>query len=142
MAKQLIHIPDLSRYIKALTFLWGGFGLFWITVEGSLAWVTAMGISTTAVSLLHLLTRLQGRIFQRIWWLLGTAVIGTISGTVAVGLTLTFMAVKTGLHAHGPEFFPWDINWLFQQPPLWTTIGLLLGISFGFFTGAIWQTDD
>jgi hypothetical protein len=41
------------------------------------------------------------------------------------------MAVKTGLHAHGPEFTPAEINWVLQQTPIWTAAGLLAGLGLG-----------
>ena len=70
------------------------------------------------------------------------SVVGTLSGVMAVGLTLIFMALKTGLHAHGPEFTPREINWLIQQLPLWSIIGLLLGIGTSLITGALWQKQE
>jgi NhaP-type Na+/H+ or K+/H+ antiporter len=49
-------------------------------------------------------------------------------------LTLVFMAIKTGLHAHGPEFTLQEIQWVSQQTPLWAAVGLLIGLGLGMLT--------
>ena len=46
-------------------------------------------------------------------------------------LTLLIMAVKTGLHGHGPEFSPAEISWVIDQIPLWSLVGLLAGLGVG-----------
>jgi hypothetical protein len=64
------------------------------------------------------------------WWG-ATAVTGLLFGLGSSLLTLVLMAVKTGLHAHGPEFTPNEINWILQQVPLWSAAGLLAGLGLG-----------
>jgi hypothetical protein len=64
-------------------------------------------------------------------WMGVTAVTGLAIGFFSAILTLVFMAVKTGLHAHGPEFRPQEISWLIQQIPFWTTGGFLAGLGVG-----------
>ena len=68
--------------------------------------------------------------------LVGTAVVGLLVGFSSGVLILLFMVVKTGLHAHGPEFTPSEINWVIQQLPLWSLIGLLAGLGVGFLMAA------
>ena len=89
----------------------------------------------TAVSLTYLSQHfLGGRTFSvKQWWGI-TAVLGLLLGLGSGLLTLLFMAVKTGLHAHGPEFTPPEVTWLLQQILLWTAVGLLAGLGLGLLT--------
>jgi hypothetical protein len=94
-----------------------------------------MGVGVTAVSLIHLLqNKLGGQIVTLSKWLIATAVLGLLFGLGSGLLTLVFMAVKTGLHAHGPEFTIQQIRWVIQQIPLWTIAGLLAGLGLGLLT--------
>jgi hypothetical protein len=56
---------------------------------------------------------------------------GLALGAGTVLTTLFLMAVKTGLHAHGPEFSAADINNVWQQLALWSLVGLLGGLGLG-----------
>ena len=132
-------IPSQIPYLRVITFIWAGYALLWITFEGSIPFVVTMSVSTTAVSVLHLLQRLAGRRIKNLWWFLGTG--GVVSGIAAIGLTLFFMALKTGLHAHGPEFTPDEIRWVIQQTPLWGAIGGAIGGGIGLILGAVWRNE-
>ena len=66
-----------------------------------------------------------------------TAVFGALLGLGSALFTLLFMAVKTGLHAHGPEFTAEEVNWVVQQIPLWTVVGLLGGLGLGLLLKAV-----
>ena len=46
------------------------------------------------------------------------------------------MAIKTGLHAHGPEFSGSELDWVLQQIPMWALVGLLGGLGLGFLLKA------
>ncbi|MBK6712462.1 MAG: hypothetical protein IPG51_19355 [Chloroflexi bacterium] len=99
--------PEKRPYLKWLTAVYILYALVWISLEGSLAGVVIMGTGTTAVSLAYLAQRyLGGRSWSLRAWLGRTAVLGLLFGLGSGVLTLVFMAVKTGLHAHGPEFTP------------------------------------
>ena len=94
-----------------------------------------MGVSTTAVLLAYATQHfLGGHMYSVKQWLGITAVLGLLFGLASGLLTLLFMAVKTGLHAHGPEFTPTEVNWLIQQIPLWMAVGLLAGLGLGMVT--------
>jgi len=94
-----------------------------------------MGVGTTAVVLAYLTQHfLGGRTFSVKQWLGITAVLGLIFGLSSGLLTLLFMAVKTGLHAHGPEFTPPEVTWVLQQTLWWMFIGLLAGLGLGMVT--------
>ena len=74
---------------------------------------------------------LGGRRVGRNVGVLLTAVSGVLLGAGSGLLTFVFMAVKTGLHAHGPEFTPAEIAWVWNMLPLWTAVCLLIGLGLG-----------
>lgn len=94
--------------------------------------VTILGCATSLLLLGAVFQRwLAGRRFRPIVWLAICAALGAIVGFNSGMFTLIFMALKTGLHAHGPEFSQAQINWLLQQIPWWTSGGLLAGLGVG-----------
>lgn len=74
---------------------------------------------------------LGGRTLSSRRWLLLAAASGGLMGLTLGLLALLFMAMKTGLHGHGPEFSPAEINWVLGQLPLWTAAGLSAGLGLG-----------
>ncbi|MCL4266654.1 MAG: hypothetical protein KJ069_25895 [Anaerolineae bacterium] len=127
-----MQIPAKLPGLKKLVILWAVYGVVWIAPEGVL-WQTALlaGL-TTAVLLGYLVQKIfSGRVLSSGWWVGGTAVTGALFGLLAGLLTLFFMALKTGLHAHGPEFSPAEINWVIRQLPWWTAVGLFTGAGLG-----------
>ncbi len=130
-----VGFSEKRPYLKWLTAVYILYALVWMSLEGSLVGVVIMGAGTTAVSLAYLAQRyLGGRSWSLRAWLGGTAVLGLLFGLGSGLLTLAFMAVKTGLHAHGPEFTPQQIAWVWQQTPLWAAVGLLAGLGLGMIT--------
>ena len=130
-----MSFPTKIPGLKWITAVYALFAFIWIALEGSLVGVTLMGVSTTAVSLAYLSQHFLGdRTFSvKQWWGI-TAVWGLLLGLGSGLLTLLFMAVITGLHAHGPEFTPPEVTWIIQQIPLWTAVGLLAGLGLGLLT--------
>ena len=127
--------PGRRPYLKWLTAVYILYALIWIPLEGNLVRVVVMGVGTTAVALAHLAQRfLGGKTLTRTQWLGATAVLGLLLGLGSSLLTLLFMAVKTGLHAHGPEFTLQQITWVWQQLPLWSLAGLISGLGLGMIT--------
>jgi hypothetical protein len=49
-------------------------------------------------------------------------------------MTLMLMALKTGLHAHGPEYPTDQIFWVWRQLPLWAGVGALAGLGLGLLS--------
>ena len=130
-----MHIPAKIPGLKFITVLMGIYAAIWISLEGALWRVMLMGVGATAVSLLHLLQKYGGgRVISWPRWLGLTAIIGLLFGLGSSLLTLVFMAIKTGLHAHGPEFTLQEIQWVSQQTPLWAAVGLLIGLGLGMLT--------
>ncbi|MCB9431934.1 MAG: hypothetical protein H6668_08110 [Ardenticatenaceae bacterium] len=129
MGKQLWGLRGLTAVYLLST-------LVWIPLEGNLHRAVGMGVATTAVLLAHGWHRYgAGRALSLGWWLGKTAVVGLLFGAGSSLLTLLAMAVKTGLHAHGPEFTPAEIIWVWQQLPLWAVAGLLAGLGVGLVIG-------
>ncbi|MBE2219985.1 MAG: hypothetical protein IAF02_00505 [Anaerolineae bacterium] len=130
-----MSFPAKFPGLKWITAVYALYGFFWISLEGTLVGVTVMGVSTTAVVFAYLVPHLLGdRLFSAKGWLGITAVLGIIFGLNSGILTLFFMVVKTGLHAHGPEFTPPEVAWILQQTLWWTVVGLLAGLGLGMVT--------
>lgn len=122
------HLPGL----RWATIVVAIYGVIWIALEGDLLRVTLLGCAVALLLAGALFERwLAGRIVSLGSWIALCGALGTISGFSAAVLTLIFMAVKTGLHAHGPEFPPAQIEWVLDQMPWWTTAGLLAGVGLG-----------
>ncbi len=131
-------IPATIPGLRLATVLLALYSAIWISLEGKLVQVVVLGVGVTAVSLLHLIQRyLGGRRLSLGRWLLATAVAGLLLGIGSVLLSLFFMALKTGLHAHGPEFSTADIRWLWDQLPLWSAVGTLVGSGLGLLLAAV-----
>jgi hypothetical protein len=101
-------------------------------LEGVLWRELSLAILLTAVLLLQIAQKwFGGRAVSARVWLGGTAVFGLCWGLGSSMMTLLLMVLKTGLHAHGPEFTPAEIGWVLAQIPLWTAVGLLIGLGVG-----------
>ncbi|MCA9921241.1 MAG: hypothetical protein KC421_02655 [Anaerolineales bacterium] len=130
-----MSIPNRLPGLNIATVLLAVFAAVWISLEGALWQVLVMGIGTTMIIAGYLAQRFWGgRTLSAKEWLGITAVLGLLVGIISVGMVLAFMAVKTGLHAHGPEFTPTQINWVLQQLPLWGATGLLAGTAVGLLS--------
>ena len=130
-----MKIPDRLPGLKTGMILLSMYTAVWITLEGALWRVIVMGVGVTAVSLGYGWQKwLGGQVVDGWKWWSVTAVTGLLFGLGSSLLTLIFMIVKTGLHAHGPEFTPAEINWVLQQTPIWTIAGLLGGWGLGLLT--------
>jgi hypothetical protein len=124
--------------LRWATILLAVYTAVWIPLEGALAQVVLLGVWATAVALGHLAqTYLGGRSLPAAGWLAMMGALGLAAGLGSGLLTLLFMAVKTGLHAHGPEFTPAQINWLVGQVPWWTAAGLFAGLGFALLVYAL-----
>jgi hypothetical protein len=130
-----MQIPTKIPSLNFITVLMGIYAVIWISLEGLLWREIILGVGVTAVSLLHLLQKYGGgHVVSLAKWVGATATLGLLLGLGSSLLTLVFMAVKTGLHAHGPEFTLQEIQWVSRQIPLWAVAGLLIGISLGMLT--------
>jgi hypothetical protein len=124
--------------LKLLLIVWGGYTAVWISLEGALWQVMLLGVATTILIVGYLVQRtVGGKTLSRGVGLMVTAVSGLAIGGGSGLLSLIFMAVKTGLHAHGPEFSRAEIGWVWGNLPLWTAVGLLLGLGLGLIWAGI-----
>ena len=133
-----MQLPDRVPGLKWLTVLWALYAVIWALLEGGL-WPTVLLAVLSGLVILGYLTNrvLSGRKMAFGIWLLLAAVLGALLGLGSALLTVGLMAVKTGLHAHGPEFSALEINWVIQQIPLWTLAGLLAGLGLGLLLKAV-----
>ena len=124
--------PQKIPGFKLLLMVWGIYTAVWISWEGALIRVAIMGTATMILLLGYGWQQwLGGKMVGRAVGLGVTAVSGSLLGAGSNLLTFVFMAVKTGLHAHGPEFTRAEIAWVWGMLPLWTAVGLLMGLGAG-----------
>jgi hypothetical protein len=118
--------------LKVATILLALYGVVWISLEGHLGQTILLAGWSSLVMAGYLARDYGGggRVAGRRRLLL-TAVTGLGIGLSTNILTLVLMAVKTGLHAHGPEFSQAEIEWVLWQAPVWTAAGLLAGLGLG-----------
>lgn len=123
-----MQLPERVPGLRFATVLVAAYAVVWIALEGDLVRVTVLGSAMSLLLLGAVFQRwLAGRRLSRLVWLALCAALGAILGFNSGMFTLLFMALKTGLHAHGPEFSPAQIEWLLGQLPWWTSAGLLAG---------------
>lgn len=130
-----MKIPHKIPGLRWMTVLLGIYSAVWISLEGDVSQTVLLGVWVTAVFLLTLLQNRWGGQEMSVgrWWR-KTAVLGLLFGSGSALLTLFLMALKTGLHAHGPEFTLAEITWVAQQLPFWSLAGLLTGLAVGLLS--------
>ena len=127
-----MQMPDRLPGFKWLLVFWVLAAVVWSQLEGDLWRVSFFGFLTTLTGLTYLFQRvMNGHVFSVIGGLLLMALWGLALGAGTVLMSLFMMAIKTGLHAHGPEFSPAEITAVWQQLPLWSMVGILAGLGAG-----------
>ena len=126
-----------NRRFKLAIGIVGIFTAIWMVTEGDLLRDVVLAASLLLVGLMAIARR---------WpWIRGlspgkTVALGAVGGLAyGVGLvllTLFLMAVKTGLHAHGPEYTVYELIWVWNQFPLWAVAGSLVGLGIGLLAVA------
>ena len=131
-------MPVRVPYLPAATLLWGLYALMWLALEGNVArdgilagwglallalWVAARRWGARSVS--------AGQVAA-----LGAAA-GLAWGAALGPAVLLLMAVKTGLHAHGPEYSAAQLAAVVGQWPLWIGAGALAGAGVGLLVVAL-----
>lgn len=134
----MVQLPDsFRRGVLGLTIVWALYALLWIGLEGELRQVMAMGIGAALLLVGYGLQKWTGqRPLPLQTFLRRIVLLSLLGGLLAGPLTVLFMALKTGLHAHGPEFTPQEISWVVQQIPLWSLTGTLMGLGAGLLLAA------
>lgn len=130
-----MKLPERFPGTKWITVLWALYVVAWSAFEGELWTTVVAAILTWLVMVMHVLDKpLAGRTFSNRSWLALWAGLGLTSGFATAFLTLLFMAIKTGLHAHGPEYSTAELEWALQKLPLWSLAGFLAGLGAGFIS--------
>ena len=123
-----MEIPPKIRGLKWLTIIVGLYAIVWLSLEGAVAQVIALAVGLALLGAGYLTQRLMGgRELTVSQWLLFAGSLGAITGLTCGLLVLALMAIKTGLHGHGPEFTASQIERAVAQIPLWTLSGLIAG---------------
>lgn len=127
-----MKIPRAIPYFKLIVAIVGIFAAVWMILEGALWRDMALAVMILALGAAMLIVRRWGGQIlpvERGVTLFMAA--GLSCGIGFVLLTFFFMALKTGLHAHGPEYTPADIMWVWNQLPVWGGAGGLIGLGAG-----------
>lgn len=133
----MVHFPEKIPYLRPFTILLGLAVFVWMALEGNLTYSLIMALWSVLVGWGHLLQRFLGGRTMRLWrFLLTMVATGLAGGLIANLAVLTFMAIKTGLHGHGPEFSDYEVIWVIGQMPLWLVVGTLLGLGLGLVFGS------
>jgi hypothetical protein len=124
--------------LRIAAVLLGFYGVLWIALEGNLWIDLLLSAWLMAVAAWYLANRyLAGRTLPLARWLALLASLGLAFGAGLVLLILFFMALKTGLHAHGPEYSPAEVAWVWARLPLLSVAGLLAGLGVGMATAGL-----
>jgi hypothetical protein len=127
-----MRIPQQIPGLKPAIWLLSAYAAVWISLEGALWRSLVLATGVTLLALAYLAQRwLAGRTVSLARWITVAAFWGTAAGLGSAVMTLAFMSLKTGLHAHGPEFTPQEVRWVVRQIPLWSLAGLSLGLGVG-----------
>ncbi len=115
----------------------GAAALVWMALEGMLWLDVTLALAGLALALAHLVTRyLGGRVVSPGRFVGGAAAVGLLFGACLALLTLFLMTLKTGIHAHGPEYTLREIAWVWAQMPLWSGVGALVGLGLSLLVVA------
>ena len=116
----------------------------WMPFEGILTLVVTVGVLLTAIwvavganrygEIVH--RYFSGMMGELVLWSAAGGVAGLLAPLTIVGL----MILKTGIHAHGPEFNPLETRWVLNQFANWGWIGLLAGLGIGLLKSAFRRT--
>ena len=130
-------IPASLPHLKAVFVAVGVLFIGWIALEGDIGREILLAAIIWTAGLAYLVTRHFGgrRLSMGRWLLLMTAA-GLAAGAGVALLTLFLMALKTGLHAHGPEYTAVEIAWVWGQLPLWAAAVGLIGLGVGALAAA------
>ncbi len=113
---------------RAATLLLGVYAVVWVGLEGRLWQAVVLAAGIALLSAAHLGDRLHRPAAGRAQRYGVGALLGAIVGAGTGLVALILMAVKTGLHAHGPEFTPAEVAWVLARIPIWFVVGVLAGL--------------
>ena len=127
-----MYLPPHIPYLKSAALLVGMYAAVWSALEGALLYDLLLAVPALALFMGWLVTdRMGGRTLPPGRAVALAVAAGAIYGVGVALLTLGLMALKTGLHAHGPEYSTAQIVWVWRQAPLWAVAGALAGLGLG-----------
>jgi hypothetical protein len=133
-----MHVPARIPGLRAANLLLLAAFLVWIALEGDLVQLLALSLALTLLLLAHSARRWPGgRTLSPVRWLAALSLYGLVAGLGSGLVALLLMAVKTGLHDHGPEFTASEIGWVAGNLPVWAAAGLLGGAGLGLLALAL-----
>lgn len=140
---RVMHIPERIPGRRLLAILLIGYAAIWIVIEGNPTSVWLLAILVMLYLSASLLQRfVAGRVLSLVAWLMLCAGAGLVFGLGSAVLTLFLMALKSGIHAHGPEFTPEQIGLVISRAPSWTIGGLLVGLGVGLLVAGLGRFRD
>ena len=127
-----MKIPRSIPYFKLAVAAAGLYAVIWMILEGDIRRdILLAACSLTFGGAAAVTRRWGGRTLPAGRGVLLAAAVGLCGGVGIALLTLFLMALKTGLHAHGPEYTTAEIMWVWRQLPVWGGAGALGGLGLG-----------
>lgn len=132
-----MKIPSRIPYFKTAHAATALLAFVWMALEGDLRWDLFLALALVMLALGHLAIRyLGGRTMTVGRFVALSTAAGIACGFGVVLLTLFLMILKTGIHAHGPEYTSQEITWVWAQLPIWGGAGGLVGLGLGLLAFA------
>jgi len=127
-----MKIPPTLPYFKSMLGLALAYGFLWMALEGVLWRDLVLAAAVVLLAIGYLTIRfLGGRTLPARRFMLMAVAVGLAAGIALPLVTIFLMALKTGIHVHGPEYTVREIAWVWQQLPLWGAVGGLVGLGLG-----------
>jgi len=124
--------PRQIPYLRLLVLLWGAYAAVWLALEGApgrellpAAWTVRLAALAGTARAVGERRLSAGQVVAL------TGVVGLVAGAAVVPATLVAMALKTGLHAHGPEYTAAQLAAMWAQWSLWLVAGGVAGVGLG-----------
>lgn len=132
-----MKFPASIPWFKLAIAAVGLYAIVWPALEGSVTRDLLLAAFLLALGMTYLAVRfLGGRVLSSSRLVALSTFAGLFYGFGLALLLLFLMALKTGLHAHGPEYSPAEVAWVWRQLPLWGGAGALAGLGLGFLATA------
>ena len=124
-----MKIPHRVPHLWLAVLLWGLYALLWTRLEASLArdgLLAGWGLALLGVWLVA--RAFGGRALGAGQVAALGAAVGLAWGAALGPAVLLLMALKTGLHGHGPEYTAAQIGWVVAQWVWWVGAGGIAGV--------------
>lgn len=127
-----MKIPLTIPYFRLVPGLTLAYGFLWMALEGELWRDLVLAAAVILLAVGSATTRfLGGRTLSVRRFVLVAVAAGLVAGVALPLVTLFLMALKMGIHAHGPEYATREIVQVWRQLPLWSIVGGLVGLGLG-----------